>query len=188
MYIRAHTFNVSYTDALGSDAGDVGAARSVPRERGGRKNRVNRCRRHAPRLVVAPGRRGTYPENRSGFRETVPGPFAPRDPLRGNSPFTCYHRHILFIHRAHRAAHRSPGRSLARSLARSRRLQRQVTALPPIELDGSSGEDQTRDEETETYRRDQDQVPRHTTRRNKTRSTQCHRRCAGQFAPPRPRQ
>ncbi|KYN16014.1 hypothetical protein ALC57_11739, partial [Trachymyrmex cornetzi] len=61
-----------------------------------------------------------------------------------------------------------------------------VTALPPIELDGSSGEDedQTRDEETETHRRDQDQAPRHHTTVSITPidPTQCHRRRAGQSA------
>ncbi|EGI62746.1 hypothetical protein G5I_08916 [Acromyrmex echinatior] len=58
-----------------------------------------------------------------------------------------------------------------------------VTALPPIELDGSSGEDedQARDEETEIHRRDQDQAPRHHTTVSiiLIDPTQCHRRRAG---------
>lgn len=121
---------------------------------------MNRCRCHAPRLVAAP-MADTYPENQAGFRETVPGLLAPRDPLRGNSPFTCYHRHILFIPRTPR---RTPvGRSPDRSLVRSCRLQRQVTALPPIELDGSSSEDEDQTRDEETHRRDQDQPPRHHT-------------------------
>jgi len=123
----------------------------------------------------------TYPENRSEFWETVPRPLTPRVPLRGNSPFTCYHRHILFTPRTPR---RTP--SVDCPIARSRGLQRQVTALPPIELDGSSSEDedQARDEKTEIHRRDQDQAPRHHTTVSTTPidPTQYHRRRAGQFA------
>lgn len=109
----------------------------------------------ASRLVVAPD---TYPENRPGFQETVlDGSYASHTPRPGWLPFTCYHCHTLFTPRTAPPPH-------ARSLARSCRLQRRIIALPPIELDGSSGEDedQTRDEETERLtRRDQDEAPRH---------------------------
>ncbi|XP_018406617.1 PREDICTED: uncharacterized protein LOC108782758 [Cyphomyrmex costatus] len=153
------------------------------------KNQMNRW--HAPRLVAVPVL-VTYPENRLGFRETVPrGSLAPRVSPPGVTPLLLLTTAIFCLHRAHRAAH---CRSIARSLARSHGLQRQVTALPPIELDGSSSggedEDQTpgrRDRDSPAGPRPgpRDTTPHHTTPHHTTPHTcdsidptQCHRRRA----------
>jgi len=107
---------------------------------------------------------------------------------RGDSPFTCTTAIIYFVYTAYRAA---VARSLARSppvrsLVRPRRLQSRVTALPPIELDGSSGVDGDRRPGTKRQR------PTSGTRTrprgipyvfdSPTQRCRHHRRRAGQFA------